>query len=179
MDFVTFNLDETQFVQAEYVGLLANLKHSLPCTLGIELTERHGDDAVNVNQLALVAAAKRYHAAGWVLCLDDVGTGANVKQLVQALDPYVSEYKYAIQNVRHQLPAQQIFQEVAAWRDRANQLGKAFTLEGLENPVDLNLIQRFVPDYVQGYYFGKPHFLATSNDFAPAQSADISYSAKC
>lgn len=47
---------------------------------------------------ALVSAARTYQEAGLWVCIDDVGTGDNQLSLVQALSPYVQEYKFALQN---------------------------------------------------------------------------------
>lgn len=164
LEFVAFNLDQSQFVQPEYLQLLQDVKRTLPFKLGIELTERHGDDTKAVALADLITSAKAYQGAGLLVCLDDVGTGENVGDLVEALDPYVSEYKYAIQNVRKTQPQAQIAAEVTHWRKRARQLGKVFTLEGLELSDDLTLIRDFCPDFVQGYYFGTPHFMAIPRD---------------
>lgn len=169
LECVTFNLDQSQFIQTPYLAQLRALKATLPFRLGIELTERHGDESVPVTVADLVAAARGYHDAGLTVCLDDVGTGENLPELVQQLDPYVSEYKYAIQNVRNKLTPPQIEAEIDTWRKRALRLGKAFTLEGLEGPEHLVLIRSFKPDVVQGYYFGTPHVMVQLTDLASGE----------
>lgn len=168
LDFVAFNLDQTQFIDADYLDLLRQVAATLPFRLGIELTEHHGDEAKTVTLASLVAAARRFAAAGFVVCLDDVGTGENTAALADALDPYVSEYKFALQNLRQQSAPEALEATVDFWRQRAATLHKQFTLEGLESMADRALILRFVPDYVQGYYFGTPHPLTVVDDLSLA-----------
>ncbi|WP_125709713.1 EAL domain-containing protein [Lacticaseibacillus porcinae] len=174
LDFVAFNLDESQFVQSDYFDLLTHLAAELPFQLGIELTERHGDEAVEVTVDELIEAASHYQSSGLVVCLDDVGTGENVQSLVTALDPYVSEYKYALQNIRKQSTPEQLVSTVNYWRNRAKRLHKRFTLEGLESHEDRALIRQFLPDYVQGYYFGTPHQLVLVEELDPDLHDDAS-----
>ncbi|WP_127849802.1 EAL domain-containing protein [Lacticaseibacillus hulanensis] len=112
LQLIAFNLDQTQFIDPRYYDLLVALIDVAPDNLILELTERHGDEAQKVEVGDLVKAAKKYAAAGLVVCLDDVGTGENVEELVSALDPYVREYKYALQNVRGTMPFDQITREI-------------------------------------------------------------------
>lgn len=164
LEFVSFNLDEIQFIDARYFDLLSEVQSKIGSHLIIELTERPGGKHEPVDIKRLVEAAARYRDSGLVVCLDDVGTGENVSALVTALDPYVHEYKYALQNVRGVLPIEQIAAEVKVWRTRADKLGKSFALEGFEAHDDLHLIKKYAPDFVQGYYFGKPHTLPIAAD---------------
>lgn len=166
-ELVSFNLDQEQFVDPAYTTLLVAVQAQLDYALVIELTERRGKGRQVIELSDLVAAAKQFQAAGLRVCLDDVGTGENQTALVDALDPFVSEYKYALQNVRGKLSLPEVAAEVTLWRDRAARLHKRFALEGFEDPEDVRLIQAFSPDLVQGYYFGRPHTLPIAADFKP------------
>ena len=174
LDFVAFNLDESQFIQGDYFNLLTELSKKIPFKLYIELTERLGAEDASVTLQQLVDAAERYQSAGLVVCLDDVGTGNNLRELVTALDPYVSEYKYALQNRRETITPVQLVSAVNYWRQRAKRFHKHFTLEGLDAPEDRALIRQFLPDYVQGYYFGTPHQLVIDSDLDPQRRDDVS-----
>lgn len=164
-ELVSFNLDQEQFIDPQYTDLLVRVQAQLDYALVIELTERrvHGTKTIALSDL--VTAAKHFTEVGLRVCLDDVGTGENQAALVDALDPYVSEYKYALQNVRGKLPLAEIAAEVAVWRKRAASAHKRFALEGFEESDDVKLIQAFAPDLVQGYYFGRPHTLPIAADF--------------
>ncbi|WP_461215439.1 EAL domain-containing protein [Lacticaseibacillus sp. GG6-2] len=164
-ELVSFNLDQEQFIDPAYVALLVALQDKLTYDLVIELTERRGTGNVPVDAQMLIAAAKRFEEVGLVVCLDDVGTGANTKALVSALDPYVAEYKFALQNVRGKLSVAEIVTAITYWRIRAQQQHKRFALEGFEESTDIQLIRRFSPNLVQGYYFGRPHVLPIAADF--------------
>lgn len=168
-ELVSFNLDQEQFVDAHYIDVLVAVQAQLDYSLVIELTERRGHGTQAIELANLVDAAKHFQAAGLRVCLDDVGTGANQLALVDALDPYVSEYKYALQNVRGQLDLNQVVKDVTMWRERAARLHKSFALEGFEEAKDVRLIQAFSPDLVQGYYFGRPHTLPIAADFKLTQ----------
>ncbi|WP_125708290.1 EAL domain-containing protein [Lacticaseibacillus porcinae] len=162
---VSFNLDQAQFIDTKYIDLLVAVQAQLDYALVIELTERRGHGSATIALSDLVAAAQRFQEAGLRVCLDDVGTGENQLPLVEALDPFVSEYKFALQNVRDQMSIAEIAAEVAVWRKRADRLHKRFALEGFEDPEDVRLIQAFSPDLVQGFYFGRPHTLPIAEDF--------------
>ncbi|WP_407894309.1 EAL domain-containing protein [Lacticaseibacillus sp. N501-2] len=166
-ELVSFNLDQEQIVDTHYIDLLVSVQAHLDYSLVIELTERRGHGAKTVDLDDLVAAAQRFQAAGLRVCLDDVGTGENQTPLVDALDPFVSEYKYALQNVRGKLSLAEICAEVSVWRTRAARQAKRFALEGFEDSEDVRLIKAFSPDLVQGYYFGRPHTLPIADDFQP------------
>lgn len=92
---LSINLDQPEFARADYLETLPQLQAQLPdMQLCVELTER----PYGVAQAALVSAARTYQEAGLWVCIDDVGTGDNQLSLVQALSPYVQEYKFALQN---------------------------------------------------------------------------------
>jgi EAL domain-containing protein (putative c-di-GMP-specific phosphodiesterase class I) len=166
-ELVSFNLDQEQFIYEAYTTLLVAVQAQLDYALVIELTERRGIGRKTIQLDDLITAAQRFQAVGLRVCLDDVGTGENQTTLVDALDPYVSEYKYALQNVRGKLSLAEVAAQVTLWRERAARLHKRFALEGFEDPEDVRLIQAFSPDLVQGYYFGRPHTLPIAADFKP------------
>ena len=95
IQLVSINLDQPQFIDPQYINQLGVAQRACPDTLIIvELTER----PYNVPIAQLVTAAAAYQDLGLWVCLDDVGTGANQVDLVEALAPHVKEYKFALQN---------------------------------------------------------------------------------
>ncbi|WKF85101.1 EAL domain-containing protein [Lacticaseibacillus pantheris] len=164
LQLVSLNLDQEQFVDPDYVAQLGRWHQSGGPQLIIELTERMGVGANQVTPVRLVEAARIYQEAGLRVCVDDVGTGANQPELVDVLDPVVTEYKYALQNVRGTVNVGVIRAQVAYWSQRAHRQHHQFALEGCEGVADLTLIHDFAPDLVQGYFFGRPHPLTIAAD---------------
>lgn len=162
---VSFNLDQEQFVDLTYCRLLAELQAQTPIRLYVELTERQGNGSAGTTLAELAHAAAAYQKAGLAVCLDDVGTGTNQYDLVNAIAPYAVEYKFALQNVRGEISGDEIHTQIKFWREMALRQGKVFALEGFEYASDSHLIPKFRPDVVQGYYYGKPHFLPIADDF--------------
>ncbi|WP_243681177.1 EAL domain-containing protein [Lacticaseibacillus manihotivorans] len=81
-ELISFNLEQRQFIDPDYVEAVALVQSRTPITLITELTER-ADDTVTLEQLQ--RGAKRFHDAGLKVCIDDVGTGSNNLDLVTAL----------------------------------------------------------------------------------------------
>lgn len=161
---VSFNLDQAQFIDLAYCDLLAALQRQIPIQLQIELTEHRGKGVQCITTEQLLQAAQAYQQAGLPICLDDVGTGTNQYTLVQNLAPFAFEYKFALQNVRQQLSVAEVNEQIGFWRQLALNQHKLFALEGFEFARDQAMIQRFQPDVVQGYYFGRPQILPTASD---------------
>lgn len=155
LPLLSFNLDQAQFVDPEFVAALARLHAKRPVELVVELTEH--DDHVAVD--ALQQAAASYVQSGLHVCLDDVGNGANKQTLVEALAPYVNEYKFALQNFRAIGTAKEALPLLKFWRDLATQADKLFTLEGIEDQSDLEIVSEYAPDVLQGYFYGKPELI--------------------
>ncbi|WP_179395706.1 EAL domain-containing protein [Lacticaseibacillus absianus] len=153
---VSVNLSQRQFTDRIFLRALTLVRTRCSVELYVELTER--DEQVAPSTLVQAAAA--FAAAGVAVVVDDVGCGANQLALVTALDPSVSEYKFALQNVRDVMAPPAIAPLLASWRQRATAAGKLFAVEGVESAADLTFVQRFAPDVLQGYYFGRPRLMA-------------------
>ncbi|WP_125710324.1 EAL domain-containing protein [Lacticaseibacillus porcinae] len=160
IQMVSINLDQPEFARADYLKALPQLQAQLPeMQLCVELTERPNGVAIS----ALVAAAKVYQAGGLWVCIDDVGTGDNQPELVQALAPYVQEYKFALQNFHDQKDFITLVSPLLQfWREQAQLAGVFFAIEGFENKADLKIATNYQPDIMQGYYFGRPQLIDVS-----------------
>ena len=156
---VAINLDERQFIDERYANLLREVQRSTKMRLYVELTERLGSGDGAVNVATLTQAAQRFVAYGILVSVDDVGTDQNQSQLVEAMLPFVTKIKYAIQNVRQQKSTEAIKLEIEKWLAVAHEHQIQFALEGLESVADEDYIQQYQPDLVQGYYFDRPHLL--------------------
>lgn len=162
---ISFNLDQRQFIDTQYCERLATIKDQTHARLYVELTERLGSGTTLVTTEQLVTATRRFHDVGIPVCLDDVGTGTNQIALIQKLTPYVSEYKFALQNIRGTESLYQMQEQVRFWRNLALAQHKSFVLEGFEDRTDLPFIRDYHPDIVQGYYFSMPHKMVIAADF--------------
>lgn len=165
LKIISFNLDQCQFVDPAYCTLLATICDQTQAKICVELTERLGNGATQVTVTQLKQAAQAYCKANIAVCIDDVSTGSNQLELVNQLNPYAVEYKFALQNVRGTQSCDQIQAAVAFWRTLAQEHHKLFGLEGFEHHEDVSLIRDFHPNIVQGYYFGRPHIMPIEADF--------------
>ena len=155
LPLLSFNLDQAQFIDPAFEEALVKLHAKRPVHLVVELTEQ--DDHVPLP--ALSQAATKYAASGLRVCVDDVGTGANNRDLVEALAPYIAEYKFALQNFRALGTTKEALPWLKFWRDLATKEHKVFALEGIEDQSDLDIVSEYAPDVLQGYYYGKPQLI--------------------
>lgn len=157
---ISFNLNQMQFVDPAYQPLLAQVQSKTTIQLYVELTEQP-----SATQMAdLMQAAAGFQRLGLMVCLDDVGTGANQINLVNLLAPYVVEYKFALQNFRPTLALTSLAPRLRFWSELAQQQHKYFAVEGFESAADLTVLNQYATTILQGYYFGKPHLLALPED---------------
>ncbi len=154
---LSFNLEQDQFVNPEYMAMVLRVEAKTKIRLFIELTERI---ARGVTEDQLVAAAKRYADAGLLVCVDDVGTGQNTPQMVLKMDGTVAEYKFALQNFRPFTSIDAIKPELDYWYHLARTQDKLLAIEGLETEAELERVRKEYPcDVIQGYLLGKPALL--------------------
>ncbi len=151
---IAFNLEPAQFIDHNYINMVAEVQQTTSLILYTELTER-ADERVTVQQL--LAAAKYFHNLNLQVCVDDVGSGRNTLGLVLALNDYVDEYKFACQNFRFAADFKQITEILDPWYALAQRHKKVFAIEGIETAAELAIVDKDYPcDIVQGYYTGKP-----------------------
>lgn len=154
---VSVNLDQPQFISPAYMDQLGMAQKLCPdMQIVVELTERAGNATVT----QLVDAADTYKREGMWVCFDDVGTGANQLDLVNALAPYVMEYKFALQNFHNKRDFVTIVSPLLQfWREQAEINNVFFVIEGFESEADLKVAANYHAEIVQGYYFGRPHLI--------------------
>lgn len=154
---ISFNLEQSQFIDERYINMVRDVQATTSIEIFTELTER---TAPNVSLAQLKDAARKFHEAGLLVCIDDVGTGDNTPELVLELNDYIDEYKFALQNFRPFNRISEITATITFWHKMAGDRGKMLAIEGLENESDLDTIQNYYPcDVIQGYYMGRPELL--------------------
>lgn len=157
---LSVNLDQQQFILPVLPAALGALarEHS-QLALVVELTEYEQ----GVDRQAIRHAAAQFLANGVQVCLDDVGCGANNLDMVNLLDPYTMEYKFALQNMTdYNERTVRALPELRQWAQRAHSRYKRLTVEGVECEEVLQKVLPYKPDLIQGYYFAKPHLLAVN-----------------
>ncbi|MFD1483780.1 EAL domain-containing protein [Lacticaseibacillus baoqingensis] len=157
---ISFNLERMHFVDPAFFNAIIKVQATTAVTLTVELTERH-DPAID--NTAIVTAAKRYYDAGIAVCIDDVGSGNNLPGLVEALTPYVTTYKFGLQNLRTFNSATDLKDRFDFWAERALHNHKYFDIAGIESLTDIEQLVSAHPSHlVQGFYLGEPVPLSTT-----------------
>jgi EAL domain-containing protein (putative c-di-GMP-specific phosphodiesterase class I) len=142
------------FTDANFLAAITKVQAATAVTLTVELTERHD---VNIDNTTIVAAAKRFYDANIAVCIDDVGSGNNLPGLVEALTPYVTTYKFGLQNLRAFNSPADLTDRIDFWAQRAQHHGKYFDVSGVESAEDLEQLVATHPCHlVQGFYLGEP-----------------------
>lgn len=150
---ISVNLSYIQVLKSNVLGEILSgvLQYGLkPGSIMIELTES-GFLEANENFLNFCEGLRRY---GIPLALDDFGTGYSNFRYLYNLNPHTlkidrsftvkalqSDYEY------------NLLQHMA---DMTRSIHTKFCIEGIETSQELNKICGIGPDYIQGYYFGKP-----------------------
>ncbi|WP_155287609.1 EAL domain-containing protein [Lacticaseibacillus zhaodongensis] len=161
VQLVSFNLEQCQFIDPAFTKAIAKVQATTNVEIFTELTERTDP---NVTNDQLYAAAQRFHAAHLLVCMDDVGTGDNTPELVVALDDFIDEYKFALQNFRPFNHISEIKETIDYWYDMAEKHHKMLAIEGIETAEDLATIQEDYPcNLIQGYYTGRPFLMPISS----------------
>lgn len=150
---VSVNLSYVQVLKSNVLGEILSgvMQYGLkPGSIMIELTES-GFLEANENFLNFCEGLKRY---GIPLALDDFGTGYSNFRYLYNLSPHTlkidrsftvkalqSDYEY------------NLLQHMA---DMTRSINTKFCIEGIETSQELDKICGIGPDYIQGYYFGRP-----------------------
>lgn len=150
---ISVNLSYIQVLKSNVLNeILSGVMHYglKPGSIMIELTES-GFLEANENFLNFCDGLRRY---GIPLALDDFGTGYSNFRYLYNLNPHTlkidrsftvkalqSDYEY---NLLHHMA------------DMTKSIHTKFCIEGIETSQELNKICGIGPDYIQGYFFGKP-----------------------
>ena len=119
-------------------------------SLTIELTES-GFLEENDNFIRFCDGLKEY---GIPLALDDFGTGYSNFHYLSHLTPNTIKIDRSF--TLKALKSDYEFGLLQHMADMTHSIDSKFCIEGIETEEELNKICKMGPDYIQGYYFGKP-----------------------
>ncbi len=157
---LSVNLNRAQILNDQVVDALIKAQKIIrPTRIQVELTEDSTDQTILTKDISEVL--KKFVASGIEVSLDDVDSGSNTEQQVQALIPLASEIKFALQNFDKSVYHPDMQQRVIFWRDFAKEHKVRFVLEGIEDKQIDKFIDTFNVDVRQGYFYEKPHLVAT------------------
>lgn len=157
LTMISLNLEQCHFIEDAFLDVVAAACRLTTAPVTIELVERHD---TNVSPAALLAAAQRAHAAGILVCLDDVGTAFNNHEFAHYMNNVTDEYKFALQNLRPFPGMTSVDPELHQWAICATNHNKLFTIEGIETDEELDFVADHYPEhFLQGYRLGKPALL--------------------
>ena len=150
---VSINISYIQVLKSNVLNdILKGLKkyHLAPTSIQIELTE----SGLLESDKSFINFRTGLHDNGIPLSLDDFGTGYSNFHYLNTLNPRTikidrsftlkaldNDYDY---NLLHHMA------------DITRDINSKLCIEGIETLQELNKICRMEPDYIQGYYFGKP-----------------------
>jgi EAL domain-containing protein (putative c-di-GMP-specific phosphodiesterase class I)/GGDEF domain-containing protein len=121
-----------------------------PGRVVLEISER----AVDLEPDGLTEACRGLRRAGFLLGLDDVGTGFSSLASVERMQP---EYLKLDATIVHELHLHLIKQDVvASVLQVAERLGCAVVAEGVETEEEAEVLRRLGARYAQGYLFARP-----------------------
>ena len=121
-----------------------------PESLIVELTES-GFLEENDNFVHFCEGLKKY---GIPLALDDFGTGYSNFHYLSRLTPNTIKIDRSF--TLKALKSDYEFGLLQHMADMTHSIDSKFCIEGIETEEELNQICKMGPDYIQGYYFGKP-----------------------
>lgn len=150
---VSVNLSYIQVLKSNVLGeiLTTVMKYGVkPGSLMIELTES-GFLEANEKFLSFCAGLKQY---GIPLALDDFGTGYSNFRYLSNLCPHTLKIdrSFTLKALQNDYEYN-LLQHMA---DLTRSIHTKFCIEGIETNQELHKICGIKPDYIQGYYFGKP-----------------------
>ena len=144
------------YVQVLRSNILEDIVHGLkqfglaPGSIIIELTES-GFLEENENFIRFCDGLKEF---GIPLALDDFGTGYSNFHYLSHLTPNTIKIDRSF--TLKALKSDYEFGLLQHMADMTHSIDSKFCIEGIETQEELNKICKMGPDYIQGYFFGKP-----------------------
>ncbi len=152
---VSVNLSYIQVLKSKVLSVILDLVRQYdlaPGSLMIELTES-GFLESNENFISFCQELRRN---GILLALDDFGTGYSNFHYLYNLNPDTIKIDRSFTAMALQNPNEyNLLQHMVAMTHSIN---LKLCIEGVETDQELQKISKMDPDYIQGYYFGKPCF---------------------
>lgn len=150
---ISFNLSYIQVLKSNALDEILEMvkKAELePGSIIVELTES-GFLEANNNFTAFCEGLMSY---GIPLALDDFGTGYSNFHYLYNLNPSIIKIdrSFTLKALKNDYEYN-LLQHMA---DMTHSIGSKFCIEGIETKEELERISKINPDYIQGYYYGKP-----------------------
>lgn len=150
---ISINVSYVQVVKSNILTDILNAVeyyHIPPSTVIIELTE----SGLLVLDNRITKLWARLKEKGIYLALDDFGTGYSNFHYLNDLKPDIIKIDrtFTIKAVTNDYE----FKLLSLMSNMAHSLNLQICVEGVENTNELSRMKEVLPDYYQGYYFGKP-----------------------
>ncbi len=150
---------------SKYVEELVNTHKVNPKFLEFEITE----SSIIANMENSVQLLRELRALGCAIAIDDFGTGySNLSYLKQIPLDRLKVDRCFVQEMTHIAEDAQLSRLIV---QISHTLGLKVVAEGIEDEAQCQLLQRFMCDYLQGFYFSKPvsaeDFLAQLKSYTP------------
>ena len=150
---ISINVSYVQVVKSNILTDILNAVeyyHIPPSTVIIELTE----SGLLVLDNRITKLGARLKEKGIYLALDDFGTGYSNFHYLNDLKPDIIKIDrtFTIKAVTNDYE----FKLLSLMSNMAHSLNLQICVEGVENTNELSRMKEVLPDYYQGYYFGKP-----------------------
>jgi len=150
---VNVNISSKQFMQLDFVGELESIlkETGLPATaLKLEITET----VIIENPTSVADILRDLRSLNIQLCIDDFGTGySSLSYLHQLPFDVVKVDRAFVQNIEENRESLELVQGIVSL---CKNLGLKITAEGVETPVQLEMLRNMQCEYVQGYLVAKP-----------------------
>lgn len=151
--YIGINISYVQIRKSNVLDLLINIKNKsgLPDgSLVIEITE---SGEIECDE-SFIDFCSKLRENGILLALDDFGTGYSNFHYLNRLRPNTMKidrtFTVGAINSEYEMELLKSMSEMA------HSIGLKTVIEGIETDAELEKISMVSPDYIQGYYFGKP-----------------------
>ena len=164
---VSFNLSYVQVLKSNVLSEIIKVMKESGLKMGnlvVELTES-GFVESNENFISFCEGLRKY---GISIALDDFGTGYSNFHYLFNLTPDIIKIdrSFTLKALKNDYE----YNLLKYMAQMAHSINSKFCIEGIETEDELERIKNIKPDYIQGYYFGKPMSLADFEyKFAGAQ----------
>lgn len=150
---VSVNVSYVQVIKSSFIVeffRLLNEHEMSPASITIELTESGELE----DSLQIQTVWKNLRQVGVPIALDDFGTGYSNLMNISAMTPNVVKLDrgFTIKALKNEFEKKLM----ASIIQLVHGLGLKICVEGVETEEELNYIRALGPDYIQGFYFGRP-----------------------
>lgn len=150
---ISINISYVQVIKSNIITEILNAVkyyHIPPSTIIIELTE---SGLVDLDS-RVIKLWSRLKENGICLALDDFGTGYSNFHYLNELKPDIIKIDrtFTIKAVSNDYE----FKLLSLMSNMVHSMDLRICVEGVENTNELSRMKELLPDYYQGYYFGKP-----------------------